>query len=465
MEAKDLKAAMEEAEDKFSVLEDPEVFKKYQLTIAEFIGIVKDFLSDAEKQRLFELNHISIQSTNIKSKILEAINDDTIRMQVMETVDIGLEKFGAVQIIKKFGDTAKLQVIHNAGFRSRFGLESFEIVNIAKGLNEAERIGLLSEIDFIFEELELMPHQVGELISSIGSEDKRLELMDMHIKSEKSKINTYYAREIVSSFSNERKVSIVLDNEYCFDRNEIECILATLDIPELIAFFNEHKEFLEENEISPHAAFALVKEENQPEIAKRIDDLDFDTKERKLVLVSLKNRVKAKIDASSMSEDYRTALSMQRGESFIETGTFGRIIVDLNRNLEDYRDFDEYIVINPKEITEEERVRQFKLCEICPKIQITDDLGLNPSTAEEYIRAEEWITQVLEGIDANWSNIQKVAYVDNQIGRRISYTPDFGTEVCDLESARALWRIIDSGYGVCNGIAQVEQYILGRLRN
>lgn len=36
------------------------------------------------------------------------------------------------------------------------------------------------------------------------------------------------------------------------------------------------------------------------------------------------------------------------------------------------------------------------------------------------------------------------------------------TEAFGKRDARALWKIIDSGYGVCNGIAQVEKYILNK---
>lgn len=53
-----------------------------------------------------------------------------------------------------------------------------------------------------------------------------------------------------------------------------------------------------------------------------------------------------------------------------------------------------------------------------------------------------------------------MAYIDYRVGKKISYTPDFDTEVCDAASARALWKIITTGYGVCNGISQVEQYLL-----
>ena len=69
----------------------------------------------------------------------------------------------------------------------------------------------------------------------------------------------------------------------------------------------------------------------------------------------------------------------------------------------------------------------------------------------------------MQGIDSNWTDVEKVAYIDTAIGKKISYSPDFRTEVCDEGNVRALWKIIESGYGVCNGIAQVEQYMLKRM--
>ena len=68
-----------------------------------------------------------------------------------------------------------------------------------------------------------------------------------------------------------------------------------------------------------------------------------------------------------------------------------------------------------------------------------------------------------DNIQEDWSDLQKIAYIDYRIGKKISYTPDFNTEVSNDGAARALWKIIASGYGVCNGIAQIEQYMLKRV--
>ena len=122
--------------------------------------------------------------------------------------------------------------------------------------------------------------------------------------------------------------------------------------------------------------------------------------------------------------------------------------------------------INPEEFTEEQRAQFMKLCEICPNLQVVSTLSNSVefvSTASEYKEAEEWISSIIDKLNPEYSQAQKMAIIDNEIGKKISYSPDFDTEVFDSANCRALWKIISSGYGVCNGIARVEQYILNRV--
>ncbi len=72
-----------------------------------------------------------------------------------------------------------------------------------------------------------------------------------------------------------------------------------------------------------------------------------------------------------------------------------------------------------------------KLCKICPQMNISDDLGISESSVEEYLNGEKWINQVVQALNPEWSNIEKVAFIDNAIGKKISYSPDFKTEVFD----------------------------------
>ncbi len=78
-------------------------------------------------------------------------------------------------------------------------------------------------------------------------------------------------------------------------------------------------------------------------------------------------------------------------------------------------------------------------------------------------KAEKWIEDTIKNINPNWTKLQKIAYIDNVIGKKVSYSPDFETEVFDKGESRNIWKIINKGYGVCNGIAQLEQYMLNRI--
>ena len=107
---------------------------------------------------------------------------------------------------------------------------------------------------------------------------------------------------------------------------------------------------------------------------------------------------------------------------------------------------------------------------VCPNLNVTNIVVRSSmrisrtytSTGQEFLNAEKWIDDVIARIDSKWSDVQKLAFIDYSIGKRVSYSPDFDTEVENKDDQRALWKIIDSGYGTCVGIAQIEQYILSK---
>lgn len=119
--------------------------------------------------------------------------------------------------------------------------------------------------------------------------------------------------------------------------------------------------------------------------------------------------------------------------------------------------------MEPMNLTEDERKKLLKLCTICPNMRIWDNLKMKASSPKEYIQGEEYIDEIINAINPEWTNIQKIAYIDNCIGKKISYNPMFETEMENKDDERTLWKILNTGYGVCNGIAQVENYILGRI--
>lgn len=138
------------------------------------------------------------------------------------------------------------------------------------------------------------------------------------------------------------------------------------------------------------------------------------------------------------------------------------MIFEPQDDLSIYEGIDKQIYINPFE--HNYKVEDIKaLAGVCPNIEISDLLGMAESTFEEYVAGEKWIEQVLAQINPEWTDVQKLAFVDNQIGKKISYSPEHGTEIEDGNDERCCWKIISSGQGVCNGISMVEQYVLSKI--
>lgn len=204
-----------------------------------------------------------------------------------------------------------------------------------------------------------------------------------------------------------------------------------------------------------------------------ITEADFMTKLLKSsrTYVSNRNESVKSIDITDFPLEYRQCIDLNSrvNNNFI--------VIDLNSDLERYRGLDRFIKINPQEFSEEKIKKLVKLCEICPNLQVCNRLGNDDksydsrsSSGQEYIEAEKWITSVMSKLKPEYTSAQKIAIIDNEIGKKISYSPEHSTKNFDLNAinnganaARCLWKIISSGYGVCNGIANVEQYIFNRV--
>lgn len=90
------------------------------------------------------------------------------------------------------------------------------------------------------------------------------------------------------------------------------------------------------------------------------------------------------------------------------------------------------------------------------------------ASKEEFLKSEQIIEGIVDEINPEWTIKQKAAYVHYKMGEMISYTPDFcfsGKYATDskAKSTRNIWKSIESGESVCNGIATIERNILSRI--
>lgn len=423
MNAQDLRKVLEQTNDKLSIFANSEIFNEYELNVREFFDLISDFLSDEEKLKLFDYPHFIQLEDWIKLKIIGLISNENIILQMM----------GNDNIMKDF--------------------ESYQIVDIISSLTDEARGKILMDIDLTTNKLHLENFQIVGLVKGLSSEEAKDRAIELYQFADYQKI------DILKTCSNSHKID-QLTKEKDFNKYDIIDLLKTLDTKTLSAFLVEHKKYCVEYGIHPYEITCKLDAEQQKEFVANLNNIDLPWDEKREIIVTLSADVKKGIDTTKLPKEYKSALSIQTTEYG------GRIVIDLERELEDYRGLDNLMSINPEEFTEEQRARFMELCDICPNLNVLSDLNdgvTYNSNATEYKQAEAWIASIIDSLNPEYSKAQKMAVIDNAIGKKISYSPDFGTEVFSSSDCRALWKIISSGYGVCNGIAKVEQYMLNRV--
>ena len=455
MNAQDLRKLLEQTDDKLSIFTSSETLNKYKFNAKEFFDLISDFLSDEEKLRLFDYSHFRQFEGWVKCGIIGLISDEHIVLQMMNNDNImnDFASYQIVDIIKKMSDRGKQQILHNQDFIKKHQIADYELKDIISSLTDEARTEVLMDIDLITNKLHLADFQVSELVKGLSSEESKSRMLEVYGLANHLKI------DIINTFNSNRKLDILLE-ENDFSRYDKLKILESLDIETLSGFLAEHKEFCIENDINPYEIVLRLDIEQQKDFIANLENMNLTLGEKREILATLKADVKQSIDTTNFPEEYKSALSIQTTEYD------GRVILDWERNLEDYRGLDNLMRINPEKFTEEQKNKFINLCDICPNMTILSNLNDTitfDSNATEYKEAEEWINSIIDNLNPAYSKLQKMAVIDNAIGKKVSYSPDFNTEVFDSADCRALWKIISSGYGVCNGIAKVEQYMLNRV--
>lgn len=455
MNAGALRKRLEKTKDKFSIFANKEMLKQYHFNAKEFLDLISDFLSDEEKNRLFDYAHFTNLDPWIKGGIIGSISDENILLQMINNENImsGLESYQTIALIKRLNDNTKLQLLHNQNFIQKYQIPDYELRNIVSTLSEQAQEKILLDVNFVTNQLHLAGHQIMKLVENLSNDEVKDKVLKIY------PLENYQKVLILKTCSNRYKMEAILQ-EKDFDKFHIISILQTLDRENLSEFLVEQREFCKGKGIAPYEVIQRLDSKRQKEFITNLDNFAFTLSEKREILATLNIDVKESIDTSNFPEEYKSALTIQM------TDNGRKIILDLERNLEDYKGLDHLISENPENFTEEQRLKFLKLCDICPNLEIESELNeviFWGAKAKDYKEAEEWISSVIDNLKPEYSKAQKMAVIDNAIGKKISYSPDFDTEVFNTSDCRALWKIISSGYGVCNGIAKVEQYILRRV--
>ena len=324
-------------------------------------------------------------------------------------------------------------------------------------LTDTHKEEILKKLDLLINEYKLPHYHLATLISNLSNDDLKVDLIERY------KFSKYNLFRILNSCSNQYKTEILLSKKI-FYKNDILKLLQTLDFQTLIAFLSEHKDFCRTNAISPYEITYKLDSDQQKNVILNLENINLTLNEKREILVTLHKDVKQDINTTDYPEEYKSAIDINTQNGLI-LFDFEK---DFENNLEDFKGLDALIRIAPIEFTEAQRKRVMKLCDICPNLKVLNTLGNTDlttylSNGSDYKQAEEWINSIISTLSPKHSKAQQLAIVDNAIGKQISYSPDFDTEIFEPNHYRALWKIINSGYGICDGIANVEKYILDRI--
>ena len=440
--------------EKQTFLHNANFIETFDIKSYNLIGIAKS-LNDEEKLKLLREsntgNMCKFEAFDLK-EIVESLSDEAKIKFLKENESISalnIGSYGWQEIIKSLKDETKISILRDASIIKACELGEYELGEVIKSLDEDNRARLLMEKDFMTKGLKLSSVYLDGIVESLSNEENKYKLLKIY--------SDFPMPNVIASFNTDLKIKTLIESK-CLSPWNILHVLRTLDTNGIIKLLEENKEFLKENQIDVYTIIYKLSDEEQLKFVQNINSANLTEIEKKEILATLSPEVKDKIDISQMSEEYKKAINMQTKD--------GNIVIDLERNPEDYKGYDNLILVNPEGYTDEQRKKFMKICDICPKGSIECSefsvIGAH-STAKEYKEAEIWIDSVIAQLKPEYSTAQKIAIIDNAIGKKISYSPDFDTEVFSATDSRALWKIISSGYGVCNGISNVEHYILNKI--
>lgn len=323
-----------------------------------------------------------------------------------------------------------MKILQEEDILERYDISNKYKILIIESLEDKNKQKILFNREYLEEKLGMESCEISGIVASI--ED--VEIKEYFI--EYYKFNEYYIENILKTFPDQSKINILINNKYKLSEETIQYVLVSLNVDSLINFFNNNMDFLIQKRIAPYQITSKLEKGEQLNLISKFESISLSVNDKKKILSTLDNNIKKDIDTSEFSEEYIKAIKLELNERVLGSLIPYSLKVDLNGDLESYIGLDELLYINGMNISKEDKPKLFKLAEICPSIPIYDDLVLGSSTIEEYKNAEDWIEAVLEGINPNWTDIQKLAYIDNAIGKKISYSPDFNTEVFDHDKSK-----------------------------
>lgn len=431
--------------------------------IAELMHIGEQYLSDEEKSRVILTRPFAFNPENPSTdRLYYKSIYNSIELEDVKTEIIFNPKF-----FSQFDDYTLKQLLNPKAIeylledkekRKLFNnFSSFDYRNLIVKLDDDKKIKFLEDTDN-YNDIGFNKMDFTEIVETIKNDDVIEKLLNSSLVDNKN------IGDVLKVLDDKYTINCLEQKDGRFDKNSfIRAISSLKNVDNLIDVCNEFKELFEKYDCDLQDIFSFIyNNDKQVDFLERIDEFNFDYDKKRECFVGVKEDVLSLLDRAKIADEYKKVLDLD-----YDYGSFWgpQLIFNLNRDVEEYRGLDKFLRINPKSFSKKERGELFELAKVCPKIQIVSDiLGIFcGQNIESYVNAEKWIDSIIDTIDPNMSDVQKIYIIDEAIGKKISYSPVWGKENEDTIVVRQLWNVINSGYGVCNGIAEVENYMLNKI--
>lgn len=280
MKVQDLRDLLASTQDKLSVFEDKTNLNNCDdLSNTNLLNLIADFLDDEQKANLFSIEHFKGLNDSLKFKITQLISDNNV----------------------------KLGLLKDPKFVS--GFEDYQIKNLVESLDDHGKLEIFSDKNFVEQNLHLNKYQIPSIISSISSEKIKLELIDAY------EFNSFQIIDILETFSDKSKTSILLENKYGFSSNNLSILASSLSPDSLLDFFKNNRSFLDNNNISPYSITRKLDWKGQIAFISNFEDIGLSLDEKRQILATLSKEAKDKIDISNFPPEYISAIEMKISET------------------------------------------------------------------------------------------------------------------------------------------------------
>lgn len=457
MDREEFRQLLKETDDKLSILGNVEILRQCKMNLGELYDLIKIFLTDREVSKLLEYKHFQKWPSYKRKELILMISDSEILLKMLQDEEKmeGFKSWDLESFIEKLNDSDKEKLLNTPGWFESHGFLPYEVSKIIAEMEDSIKYNIVSNPDLICNMLQLDNIDISDIIVTLKKEEDKDKLLDTY------QLEEVLQDKIVATYSDEGKEKFLSDTQLGKYRKIL--ILKSFNIDNLIKYINNPETDL--SDLGIYEIIMELDESHQEEFISKLDTVNLTEDEKREIFVTLKPETKEKIDISQLKPSFVNALNMKTTEYG------GKIILDLFADVQQYRGLDRLLSVNPTRLYGQEKAKFMQLCAICPEMTVLSSLDSKDdekvttewsSSASEYLDAEKWIEKVMYKLKPEYTDAQKIAIIDNEIGQKISYSPDFETEVFDSNDCRALYKIISSGYGVCNGIARVEQYLIER---